>query len=114
MDDTIISESNLGQRLDKLRKSEIMCLYHGSRRVPVLDIISIGRSAENAIVVEDGLVSRRHAIVQKIKADYFVKDLNSTNGVFVNGEQIPEDKYRKLESGDVVRVGRTEMTFETR
>lgn len=112
MDDTIISDSNLGQRLDKLRKSEIMYLYHGSRRVPVLDQLTIGRSKDNVIVVDDGLASRYHAVVQKIKKDYYIKDLDSTNGVFVNGKKIPEDKYLKLERGDIVRVGRTELTFQ--
>lgn len=112
MDDTIISDSNLGKRLDKLRKSEVMYLYHGSTRVPVLDKLTIGRSKDNVIVVEDGLTSRYHAVVQKIKKEYYIKDLDSTNGVYVNGKKIPEEKYLKLERGDIVRVGRTELTFE--
>lgn len=111
MDDTIISDSNLGRRLDKLRKAEIMYLYHGSSRVPVLDQLTIGRSKDNVIVVDDGLASRHHALVHKIKNAYYIKDLASTNGVYVNGEKIPEDKYLRLTQGDIIKIGRTELTF---
>jgi pSer/pThr/pTyr-binding forkhead associated (FHA) protein len=111
MDDTIISDSNLGKRLDKLRKSEVMYLYHGSTRIPILDQLTIGRAKDNVIVVDDGLASRYHALVHKIKEAYFIKDLDSTNGVYVNGKKIPEDKYLKLSQGDIIKIGRTELTF---
>ena len=44
-------------------------------------------------------------IIQKIKDAYFLKDENSTNGTFLNGQKIPEGKYVRLSSGDKVTIG---------
>ena len=59
----------------------------------------------------DQLVSVSHAVIQKIKDDYYLKDLSSTNGTFVNDVRLPKDKYIKLREGDVVRLGRVEVSF---
>ena len=46
------------------------------------------------------------------KNDYYIKDLNSTNGTLVNDELVPKDKYVKLKMNDKIKIGRTELTFK--
>jgi pSer/pThr/pTyr-binding forkhead associated (FHA) protein len=112
MDDTIASNSNLGSRLGKIKKSETTYLYHGRKKIPVTGTIVIGRDKSCHIIVDDKLASRKHAIIQKIREAYFVKDLDSTNGVKLNGKRIPRDKYVRIHPTDVITVGRTDLTFK--
>jgi Protein of unknown function (DUF3662)/FHA domain len=72
--------------------------------------ILLGRSRECDIQVEDPNVSRRHAELRQEGASYWVVDLESTNGIEVNGRRV---KRAKLESGDSFTVGSTEITFTT-
>jgi pSer/pThr/pTyr-binding forkhead associated (FHA) protein len=112
MDETIRGESNLGQRLGKLPKSESSFLVFKGKSIPVVARITMGRAESNHIVIDDTLASRNHAIIQKIKNEYFIKDLNSTNGTYVNDEMVPKDKYIKLKVNDTIKIGRTELTFK--
>lgn len=112
MDDTIASNSNIGSRLEKIKKSEATYLYHGSKKTPVTGTLVIGRDRSCNVVVDDQLASRRHAVIQKIRDAYFVKDLDSTNGVKLNGKRIPRDKYVRIHPTDVITVGRTDLTFK--
>jgi pSer/pThr/pTyr-binding forkhead associated (FHA) protein len=110
--DTISGGSNLGKRLGKIRHSETVYLHHGKRKTQVTDRISIGRSRDCDIVIEDNLASRYHALVQKIKNAYFICDMESTNGVRVNGETIEPGSYVRLHSTDRITIGRTEFHFK--
>ena len=72
----------------------------------------IGRShrLNNDLVIEkDGMISKRHAQVALGTDGFTIKDLNSTNGVWVNGRKVMETL---LKSGDVIRLGATEFEFE--
>jgi hypothetical protein len=70
--------------------------------------VVLGRSRECDIQVEDPNVSRRHAELRQEGASYWIVDLDSTNGVEVNGRRA---KRAKLEDGDTFTVGSTEITF---
>jgi hypothetical protein len=72
--------------------------------------VLLGRSRECDIQVEDANVSRRHAELRQEGSSYWIVDLDSTNGVEVNGERV---KRAKLSSGDSFTVGSTEITFTT-
>lgn len=72
--------------------------------------IALGRSRECDIQIEDVNVSRRHAELRQEGAAYWIVDLDSTNGIEVNGKRV---KRAKLESGDTFTVGSTEVTFTT-
>lgn len=61
-----------------------------------------GRSSENEVVLPDYSVSRRHAIVQREGDAFVIADQNSTNGVQVNGRQVPRSPVR---AGDIVKIG---------
>ena len=112
MSNTIFGGSNLGKRLQKLQRHDAMQLAGGGREVPIVGRITIGREKDNTIHLDDTLVSRHHALVQKIRDDYFVKDLDSTNGTFVNETAVPKGKYARLRRGDVLRIGRTELMLQ--
>ena len=70
---------------------------------------SIGRSAENALVLVDSLVSRHHAVVE-VQADrVLLKDLGGKNPIRVNGKEVHECQ---LLDGDRIALGHTELLFE--
>lgn len=72
---------------------------------------TLGRYAGNTITIPDETVSRHHARMRQTGDGYTVEDLNSANGLFVNGERITAP--RALKSGDVVRLGDVvEMLYE--
>jgi adenylate cyclase len=64
--------------------------------------VSIGRSSENGIVLNDFSVSRRHALLSERGGVWTVEDLKSTNGVKVNGDFAPKSP---LKASDVISVG---------
>jgi pSer/pThr/pTyr-binding forkhead associated (FHA) protein len=70
---------------------------------------TIGREDDNSIRLEDTKVSRHHAVVRPRDGKWFLEDLDSTNGVFVNGAKVKEAELRK---GDQVRVGTYDLVFE--
>ena len=68
----------------------------------------VGRVEGNEVVIDDDSVSRRHAEVRKSGPGYAVRDLNSANGTYVNGERVTEAPLRP---GDVVKFGVVEFTY---
>ncbi len=72
------------------------------------EAIEIGRSAECVLAVKDDLVSRRHARIKRIFSIYFLNDLQSANGTFVNGERV---SMVQLNDGDQIRVGDSILKF---
>jgi FhaA, N-terminal domain/FHA domain len=69
----------------------------------------IGRSRECDVTVTDPNVSRRHAEIRRENGSYWIVDLESTNGVEVNGERV---ERARLEHDDLVVLGTTELRFE--
>jgi hypothetical protein len=70
--------------------------------------VTIGRSKDCDIQLADPNVSRRHAEVRQEGAAYWVIDLDSTNGMEVNGRR---QKRAKLRQGDRITLGSTELVF---
>lgn len=70
-----------------------------------------GRSSENEVVLPDYSVSRRHAVVQREGDAFVIADQNSTNGVQVNGRQVPRSPIR---AGDVIKIGIFEIRLVER
>jgi len=69
---------------------------------------TIGRSKDCDIQLGDPNVSRKHAEVRQEGAAYWVVDLDSTNGMEVNGRR---QKRAKLRQGDRITLGSTELVF---
>ena len=68
----------------------------------------IGRSRYAAIPLKDPLVSRRHAAIMFHENAFILKDLDSTNGTYMEGAYI---RQRKLSHGDKFRIGNTVLQF---
>ena len=71
----------------------------------------IGRSEENDLCINDDLASREHALIEKVtgeqepqRSHYVIRDLESTNGTFVNHETVT---VHLLNEGDMIRIGQT-------
>lgn len=83
----------------------------GFREVVCGDVATIGRVQPNDIVVPDPKVSRSHAIVRMLgDGRFYVMDVGSANGTFVNGERICVP--RELRHGDEIRIGDQVLTFQ--
>jgi hypothetical protein len=72
--------------------------------------LSIGRSTDADIRIEDRFASGVHARVYSRGANYYVEDMNSTNGTFLSGGRLNGEA--KLNDLDEVRIGNTEFRFE--
>jgi hypothetical protein len=71
--------------------------------------MTIGRAANNDIVIPEQTVSSRHATITIENGSFFLNDLGSTNGTFVNGTRI--DK-KLLKAGDIIKMGAANCRFE--
>jgi FHA domain-containing protein len=72
--------------------------------------ISIGRSSDADVRIEDRFASGVHARIYSRGANYYVEDMNSTNGTFLNGGRLHGEA--KLNDLDEVKIGNTEFRFE--
>src|SRR5216117_2884245 len=75
------------------------------------DIVMIGRASLNDIVIDNPVVSARHAMLLKVGDTYWLKDLNSTNGTHVNGLLFT---YGELKDGDTIRFASVIAIFAER
>ncbi len=71
--------------------------------------VIIGRRRSNDVCLADKNVSRVHASIDFVEGRYYVTDLGSTNGTYVNGSRIVK---KRLEEGDLIRVGTTILEFK--
>jgi pSer/pThr/pTyr-binding forkhead associated (FHA) protein len=108
---TIFSDSVVGQRLSKVRRQGTFFVVFQGKRIPIASRITVGRDPDNTIELEDPLASRHHAVIQKVKDEFFVEDLGSTNGTFVNTQPVLPGQYVRLHPLDIIRIGRTELSL---
>jgi pSer/pThr/pTyr-binding forkhead associated (FHA) protein len=74
--------------------------------------LTIGRGGQNDIPIRtDEYASARHARFEPRQDGVWVQDLGSTNGTYLNGARL--DHPRRLAEGDIVRVGETDLRYET-
>src|SRR3954449_12130021 len=72
--------------------------------------ITVGRVSDNAFEIPESSVSSHHAEIVLQGSDVLIRDLGSTNGTFINGEQINE---AVLKPGQILRFGTVELRLET-
>ena len=75
-----------------------------------VDKTTIGRVEDNTFQLAEASVSSHHCEVLLRGTDVVIKDLNSTNGTFINGEKISESV---LKPGQTLRLGQIELSLET-
>jgi pSer/pThr/pTyr-binding forkhead associated (FHA) protein len=92
--------------------SVLFVIYAGQRhRVTTHDYL-IGRARKTcALVIHDGLISRRHAAVIHRNGTYYMKDLGSTHGIHYKGMRIDN---KRIDEGDVFQLGAHELRFTYR
>jgi hypothetical protein len=74
--------------------------------------LTIGRGGQNDVVLDgDEFASARHARVEPRRDGVWVHDAGSTTGTFVNGQRI--DRPRRLTAGDILRVGETDLRYDS-
>jgi len=78
-------------------------------------MLRIGRDPDSDIFIDNTVVSSAHAVIEVKEnpeadgaAEYYIKDLNSTNGTFVNDQKI---KHHRLRHNDMIRVGWNSFKF---
>ena len=77
------------------------------------DKTSVGRVEDNRFCVAEPSVSSHHCEIWLKGDDIMVKDLNSTNGTFVNDLQIAPEKEGVIRPGQLLRLGQVELRHET-
>ena len=82
----------------------------GSRFLLDADVTTAGRHPESDIFLDDVTVSRRHAEFRKTADGFFVRDVGSLNGSYVNRERIDD---APLQGGDEVQIGKFRLVFLT-
>jgi pSer/pThr/pTyr-binding forkhead associated (FHA) protein len=71
---------------------------------------TIGRVDDNTFPIPDASVSSHHCEVLLRGSDIVLRDLNSTNGTFINGQQLNGEGV--IKSGQIIRLGQVEMRLE--
>jgi chromosome segregation ATPase len=69
---------------------------------------TIGRTPDNQIQIDTSHVSRHHAVILGSEQNCIIEDLNSTNGILVNGKRVAR---QALNDGDIVRIGQSTFRF---
>jgi len=88
---------------------QITSAADGLRQVQIYDRFVIGRSKFTQLQLFDRSVSRRHVSIRYVKGAWFIQDLSSSGGTFVNGQRI---QAARLNNGDHIRIGNSTMTFQ--
>ena len=99
--------------ISKRKSLAWICIINGEDRGKTFDLkydepTSIGKDASNDILINDEHISKNHCKIFKDKGSYFLRDLASLNGTFLNDKSIEQEK---LNDGDYIRIGETEFIF---
>jgi pSer/pThr/pTyr-binding forkhead associated (FHA) protein len=81
---------------------------NGTRHDVTKQRTTLGRSRDCDVLIEDPSASRRHAELRQEGTAYWIVDLDSTNGLEVNGMRT---KRAKLQNGDRITIGSTDVSF---
>lgn len=72
-------------------------------------VTKLGRSSKNDIVIKDNFVSKNHLVILEEAGHYYIRDMNSANGTFLNGKTLYEET--ELKNGDRIGVGFIQFLF---
>ena len=80
---------------------------------PVIGVISVGRGSRNDVIIKDRVVSKNHMQIYLENGYYYLEDLGSSNGTYLNGIDI-EDNIVEMTDGDLIGVGKIQFMFVNR
>jgi len=81
--------------------------------LPARAVTAIGRDLDNDVVINDPTISGRHAVLNRRDAAWWLEDLGSTNGTFVNDQRLGRAAPAVVRSGDVVQFGAVRLRLVT-
>ena len=88
-------------------------LVHESTGVREFEIVDnevhMGRELDNTLRLPDPSMSRHHCVIRKVGGGYEIQDLQSSNGVLVNGNRVQASPLR---DGDRITLGQVQLTFQ--
>jgi hypothetical protein len=95
------------------RAGRAILVVEGKRHAIAPGGATIGRSRECDIVLQDSNISRKHAEIRSgAQGAWTIADLGSTNGIRVNGRDVPAGKAEQISAGDHVTLGTLDARFE--
>jgi len=110
MEETVYKRSNKGKAIKKKEEGQLR-LRTDTSSIRINKSILNGRDKSCKLQLDDPLVSRRHAIIDFISKVAYIKDLGSTNATYVNNNPLKPNEQRRLRRGDIIRIGKTEITI---
>lgn len=101
-------DKEVGSYLKLINRKE-MIPYKIKEEYVLKEEITIGRGTQNDIVLKDPYVSKEHAKVVEDEGKYFLEDLDSANGTYLNNEKVLDVTI--LKNGDRIKLGQIEFLF---
>ena len=103
----------LGARIQEPDGKLVYQGIHGCEDILVSgDGFLLGKNRQQAAgIIEAEGISRLHAKISRQEGDYYLEDLNSTNGTYLNGNPVEYHQKKKLHKGDKIRFGAEEFLF---
>ena len=92
--------------LDRRPARRLVLRLPDGREVALEGKLTVGQSSQNQVVLRDERISRRHCAIELAAGGVRVRDLDSTNGTFVNGMRVSS---AELTVGGTLRLGRTQL-----
>ena len=102
-----------GSGADDLRLVIVGNQVAATHQLPTAGTVSIGRSEDSTVSINDPAISRRHAALH-VNRVLTLEDLGSANGTYVRGSRIASGNTVQLEVGDVVEIGATLLIVQGR
>lgn len=95
--------------IEEINQKDAFLIVNGKRHFRLnKPMISIGRQLDNDVVLDDAVVSRKHAQIRWRFGRFVIHDVGSRSGTSVNGNKITE---AVLDSGDVVKIGNCSLIY---
>ena len=94
-----------------LRKCQLVVVEgpnRGKKFTLAKDLVKVGKRENNDLVITDTTVSRNHLEIVYTEDSFLLRDLESTNGTFINGTRVKE---AYLAPGDLIKLGNTTLEF---
>ena len=107
------AETQVAQQVTKRRNPTSVEVYPLAKKpgASFPDMITVGRTGNNDVVLRDVTVSRLHAFFRRRDERWVLADAGSKNGTAVDGDPLQPRRERDLASGTPVRIGDLELTF---
>ncbi|NLM05931.1 MAG: FHA domain-containing protein [Tissierellia bacterium] len=93
----------------KLLNKRVSIPYKVKEYYSLGDGLSFGRMGDNDVILDDQFISKHHAKIVKDEGFYFLEDLDSSNGTFLNGNKIGD--VAKLKDGDRIGMGALQFIY---